>query len=173
MIERAYPQTNVGERTCQSTGVGDRTILFQADFQHVTAYQDHADWYAQVTYLGRRCKAWVIERVVRRIRLGLPGRWPLADSRKATKREGARLEGNPGFRVREKAPRGVGFIVVGGVISRLELVTPARWPGRRGVAISPAASPCRPPISACPWCRKSPCRPHPAPSDSQARCRPR
>lgn len=46
------------------------------------------------------------------IRLGLLGRWPLADSRKATKREGARLEGNPDFRVREKAPMGVRFIAM-------------------------------------------------------------
>ena len=64
--ERAYPQESVGERTCESTGVGDRTILFQADFHHITAYQDYADWYAQIRHLGRRGKAWVIERIVRR-----------------------------------------------------------------------------------------------------------
>lgn len=41
------------------------------------------------------------------IRLGLPGRWPLAASHPATKREGARLEGNPGFRVAKKPLKGL------------------------------------------------------------------
>ena len=39
-------------------------------------------------------------------RLGRSGRWPLAASPVGSEREGASLEGRPGFRVSEKAPRG-------------------------------------------------------------------
>ena len=42
VITRACPQVNVGDNTCQSTGVGDNTILFQADFitpRHTKAMQ--------------------------------------------------------------------------------------------------------------------------------------